>query len=286
MGHLRLRPRHRSWLLSAPLALACSTGDVSNSADDAASFGPGGNGNPSQVTGDSTLDGSGTDGATAGSNSGSATAASNSGSADDTGPENPDCEDEDGDDYGPNCVAGEDCDDDDPEINPGMAEQCDEIDQNCDGMGDVGCECPDDGVSGNCNMPTELGTLMAVGDNVLGVVGNVAQEGGIEWYTVSFPAAARPGDGTPTLQFAINEGDAFVFDVVTGQCDAGAQTCTTGGTGGSAIGLTTWSFVDDDPGCCTPPSDAMVAWPNQLFIRVYRTSMGSSCAAYQLQATR
>jgi Putative metal-binding motif len=274
---------HPLWLA---LALGCATGG-SSSADDAASFGPGGNSNPTQSTGGSGSLDSGTDGNTdSNSNSNSATGNSNSGSADDTGPENPDCVDEDGDDYGTDCVAGEDCDDDDPEINPGAPELCDGIDQNCDEMGDDGCECPDDGVSSNCNAPTDLGTLMVAGDNVIGVVGNVAQEGGIEWYTVSYPAAARPGEGTPTLQFAINEDDAFVFDVVTGQCDAAGQTCTTGGTGGTAVGLTTWSFVDDDPGCCTPPSDAMVAWPNQLFVRVYRTSMGSSCAAYQLQATR
>ena len=266
-------------------AFGCATGG-SSASDDAASFGPGGNSNPSQVTGDSTLD-TGTDGNSgSGSNSGSGNSNSGNSSADEeTGPDL-DCEDEDGDEYGPNCDAGEDCDDDDPDVNPGAAEACDGLDQNCDDEIDNGCECPDDGVSANCNQPTDLGTLMAIGNNVLGVVGNVAQEGAIEWYTVSFPAAARPGEGTPTLQFAINEGDAFVFDVVTGQCDAAGQTCTTGGTNGSAVGLTTWTFVDDDPGCCTPPSDAMVAWPNQIFVRVYRTTTGASCAAYQLQATR
>ena len=55
---------------------------------------------------------------------------------------------------------------------------------------------------------------------------------------------------------------------------------------GAAIGLTTWTFVDDQPGCCTPPTDSMVAWPNDLHLRVYRTTPGLSCAAYQLQFSR
>jgi hypothetical protein len=153
-------------------------------------------------------------------------------------------------------------------------------------MIDNGCECPDDGVSGNCNSPTDLGVLNP-GDMVLSMIGNVPQEGALDWYVLSFPlAAARPGMGTPAIEFAINEGDAFVFDVVGGQCEAMGVPCTSGGTDGAGIGLTSWSFVDDDPGCCTPPNDSMVAWPDPVYIRVYRTDMGASCAAYQLQVSR
>jgi len=197
----------------------------------------------------------------------------------------PNCNDEDGDGYGDGCAQGEDCDDDDPDINPSAAEACDDIDQNCDGDPMAGCECADDGVSGNCNMPTDMG-MLAVGESKPGVVGNVPQEDALDWYKVSFPAPMRPGEGTPTIEFAINEGDAFVFDVVAGQCEASGATCTTGGTGGAAIGLTSWTFVDDQPGCCTPPMDSMVAWPNDLYLRVYRTTPGQSCAAYQLTFSR
>jgi hypothetical protein len=268
-----------AWLLAA-----CASGETS--INDSASFGPGGNGTPSDPTvptGDDT-DGD-TDGADGNSNSNgnSNTSATNgNGSADTV---DPDCEDEDGDDYGSGCAAGEDCDDADPEVNPGMAESCDGVDQNCDSMIDNGCECPDDGISGNCNMPTDLGMLIA-GENKLGIVGNIPTEDSIDWYVVHFPTAMRPGEGTPTIGFSVNEGDAFVFDVVTGQCEASGATCTSGGMAGAAIGLTTWTFVDDDPGCCTAPMDSLVPWPNDLYLRVYRTSPGASCAAYQLQLSR
>ncbi|MBK6919462.1 MAG: putative metal-binding motif-containing protein [Deltaproteobacteria bacterium] len=260
-----------AWLCTA----ACATGDTA-SGDEAISFGPGGNSNATPTTGGSGVDT--TDGVDT-SPSGSMT----NGSGVDTN--DPDCVDEDGDGYGESCIAGTDCNDDDPDVNPGAPETCDGTDENCDDMIDNGCECPDDGVSGNCNMPTDLGPL-EVGGNVLGVVGNVPQQDGIDWYKVQFPAAARPGEGTPTIQFAINEDDAFVFDVVAGQCEAAGATCSTGGMNGAAIGLTSWSFVDDDPMCCTPPNDSMVAWPNDTYLRVYRTTDGASCAAYQLQVSR
>jgi hypothetical protein len=195
------------------------------------------------------------------------------------------CIDGDGDDYGEGCAAGDDCDDTNAGINPGSGEACDGVDENCDGMIDNGCMCPEDGVSGACNSPTDLGVI-ELGGSALGVVGTVPQEGTIDWYTVSFPTANRPGDGTPTIAFAVNTGDAFAFDVVANECDAQGAPCTEGGTAGAAVGLTSWTFADTDPMCCTPPMDSMVPWPNQIFVRVYRTTMGASCDSYQLQVTR
>ena len=265
--------------LVVALVVGCATGGESASSD-AASFGPGNPSSPSEVSGGTEV---GVD-TSAGSQSASGNSNSNTaGSAESVA--DPDCVDEDGDGYGENCEVGDDCDDDDPDVNPGAAELCDGVDQNCDEMIDNGCECPDDGISANCNMPTDIGSLL-IGENKLGVVGNLPTEASIDWHVIHFPTMARPGEGTPTIQFAINEGDAFVFDVVSAQCEAAGASCTSGGTNGAAIGLTSWSFVDDDPGCCTPPMDALVAWPNDLFLRVYRTSPGASCAAYQLQASR
>jgi hypothetical protein len=243
--------------LGGVTTLGCAKGVESGGGDGGASFGSGMTTAPTGASG-------GTDIGDTSAGSLSGTGDSNSaGSSADSAPD-PDCEDEDGDGYG---------------------ETCNGIDDNCDEMIDNGCECPDDGVSGNCNMPTDIGMLVA-GDNKLGVVGNLPTDNAFDWYVVRYPTMARPGEGTPTIQFAINEGDAFVFDVVTGQCDAAGATCTSGGNAGAALGLTSWSFVDDDPGCCTPPMDSLVAWPNELFLRVYRTNGGSSCAAYQLQFSR
>ena len=198
-----------------------------------------------------------------------------------------DCQDGDGDGFGEDCNAGPDCDDSDPDVNPGEQESCDEIDHNCDGDPMAGCECPDDGVGGDCNTPYDLGTI-APTESSLGVVGNVPTEDGLDWYQVSFPLAdVRPGMGTPTISFAINEGEEFAFDVVYDQCGNEGMPCGMGGDGaGLAVGLTDWTFVDDDPGCCSAPTDSMVPWPSTVYIRVYRTTTGSSCGAYQLQASR
>jgi Putative metal-binding motif len=267
----------RRWALLCVLGtvgLACAGGE--NSAGDNFTFGgPGGDqgsaeGDPTVGVGDSTVGDGTVDGGQGDGNDGVDGVA---------------CSDADGDDYGEGCAAGLDCDDTDPEVNPGMGEACDGVDENCDGMIDNGCDCPEDGVSGACNSSTDLGAI-EVGGSALGVVGTIPQDTTFDWYMVSFPTAARPGEGTPTLGFAINTGDAFAFDVVANECDAQGAPCTEGGTAGAAVGLTSWTFADTDPGCCTAPMDSLVPWPNPVYVRVYRTTMGASCDTYQLQATR
>lgn len=266
--------------------LACAGGaDIGG---DKSSFGSGAEGGGSQGTG-GTGGGNGSNPSGASdtnddSNSGFVTSGLDSSSGTGGGPGN--CIDNDDDDFGDGCVAGDDCDDDNAEINPATMERCDEIDWNCDGEPSTGCECPDDGVGSNCNLPFDLGVLTA-GGMKMGVVGNVPVENNFDWYQVSFPTDARPGEGTPTISFAINEGEQFVFDVLTDQCGAGGMACgNAGAPEGIAEGLTEFSFVDDDPGCCTEPMDALVPWPDLVYVRVYRTSAGSSCAAYQLQVSR
>jgi hypothetical protein len=247
---------------------------------DAASFGPGGDQGMMSATDPGPTGGDDNDGPGPGTDGGSQSGESG-------GTSDGDCEDADGDGFGEGCNAGPDCNDDDPDVNPGEQELCDDVDQNCDGDPQAGCECPDDGVAGDCNTPYDLGAL-EMGASTVGVVGNVPTEGGIDWYKISFPLAAmRPGLGTPTINFAINEDQAFTFDVLYDQCGAEGMPCEAGGdASGLAIGLTEWTFVDDDPGCCTAPMDSMVPWPATIYIRVSRTTAGSSCAAYQLQAFR
>lgn len=196
-----------------------------------------------------------------------------------------DCIDADGDGFGVDCPAGDDCNDDDPEVNPGADERCNEGDDNCDGEVDNGCDCAPDGVSGDCNIPFDLGSI-AMGQTELGVVANVPQQDALDWYQVSFPSTARPGEGMPRITFAINEGEAFVFDVVEDRCGVMGGPCGEGGSDGAAVALSDWTFADTDPGCCTPPEDSLIAWPETVYIRVYRTTPGASCQAYQLQVSR
>ena len=268
-------------LLVVGVVGGCAGGE--NSAEDNFTFGgadgPEGDGSMSGASmtsgpGDGTADGTGSGGAD-----------SNGPGDDNSSADGVQCIDADGDDYGDGCAAGPDCDDSNVDINPGVGEACNGIDDNCDEEIDNGCECPEDGVSGSCNSPNDLG-MIDVGGSIVGVVGTIPQENSIDWYTISFPAASRPGMGIPSISFSINSGEAFAFDVVNNQCDAMAGNCTDGGMGGTAMGLTSWTFEDNEPGCCTPPMDSLEPWPNQVYVRVYRTDMGASCATYQLQASR
>lgn len=264
-----------------PLAACAGGADIDG---DKSSFGSGGPGGNQTSNGDSMTSGPG--GPTSGdSNSGFVTSGGSSSGTGGGGGGN--CIDLDGDDFGEGCIAGDDCDDDNVDINPAAMERCDEVDWNCDGEPNTGCECADDGVGSNCNLPFDLGVL-TVGGMKMGVVGNVPVENNFDWYQVSFPSeGARPGEGTPTISFAINEGDQFVFDVLTDQCGAGGMPCgNAGAPEGLAEGLTEFTFIDDDPGCCTEPMHALVSWPDLVYIRVYRTTQGSSCSAYQLQVSR
>ncbi len=270
-------------LCTLPLVACAGGADIGG---DKSSFGSGAEAGGSQGTSGASGNSGNPSGNTDDSNSGVVTTGFDSSSGTGGGGPGGNCIDNDGDDYGEGCVAGDDCDDDNVDINPGVMEQCDEVDWNCDGDANTGCECADDGVGSNCNLPFDLGVI-TVGGSKMGVVGNVPVENNFDWYQVSFPAETRPGEGTPTISFAINEGEQFVFDVLTDQCGAGGMPCgNAGAPEGLAEGLTDFSFVDDDPGCCTEPMHALVPWPDLVYVRVYRTSQGSSCAAYQLQVSR
>jgi hypothetical protein len=262
-------------VLLAALPCACASGANTDN-NGGLTFGVGGpaGGTASLTEGDAsglTTGGDATDSGTGQNDSGDPTGAG--------------CVDDDGDSFGANCPAGDDCNDDNAEVNPAADETCNGEDDNCDDEIDNGCDCTPDGVSGDCNSPFDLGSI-EMGQSELGVVANVPQEDSIDWYQVSFPFTERPGVGMPSISFAINEGDAFVFDVVEERCAAAGGPCGEGGMDGLAVGLTDWTFIDDDPGCCTPPDDSLVAWPATVYLRVYRTTPGASCDAYQLQVSR
>lgn len=151
--------------------------------------------------------------------------------------------------------------------------------------GTTGLDCAD-GLGNLCGNPMDVGVVEA-GGSAMTPMGTIITAGVSDWYRVQFPAIGRPGGGTPTIQFMMNEDDAFVFDLTTElPCMGTAVTCQMGGEAGTAKKLTEFTFVDSDPMCCSPPMDAQDPWPANLFVRVYRADGGQTCSAYQLVFTR
>jgi hypothetical protein len=151
---------------------------------------------------------------------------------------------------------------------------------NVDGVASNGCECQDDTSSLVCSTATSLGTLSASGATV-SRSGKIPLATLSDWYVVSFPT---PRTGTPQINFTVNDGTAFRFEVV-GSCGGAALGCQSGSP--SATGLTSWSFVDN---ASTPGpnqwSSHSATWPVTLFIRVYRVTAGSYCGGYTIRAMR
>lgn len=154
-----------------------------------------------------------------------------------------------------------------------------------DDSGTTGLDC-EDGLGNLCGNPYDLGSL-AEGDQALSQTSTILTPGVADWFQVSFPAINRPGGGTPTIRFMQNEGDVFRFDAYTEMpCGGTPVSCGEGGEGGVASNLLEYTYTDDQPDCCAPPDDSMVAWPGKVYIRVYRNDAGNTCDAYQLILTR
>ncbi|MEZ4450753.1 MAG: hypothetical protein R3B09_14825 [Nannocystaceae bacterium] len=151
--------------------------------------------------------------------------------------------------------------------------------------GTTGLDCAD-GLGNLCGNPMDIG-IVEEGGSAMSPMGTITTPGVADWYHVQFPAVGRPGGGTPSIQFMMNEDDAFVFDLYlnTG-CMAAAVTCEAGGEAGKGTKLTEFTFVDDDPMCCSGPQDSLTPWPANLYLRVYRVDGGETCSAYQLVFTR
>ncbi len=150
-----------------------------------------------------------------------------------------------------------------------------------------GCECQDTGGATPCGSATNLGSI-SPGSSTTSPMGNVPVAGQDDWYRVQFPPLNSPnlaGVGIPRILFTTNDGGVFRFEVQADGC-AGVLGCGSGA--GSSTGLTDWSMVDDQS-TTGGPSDynlRSVAWPSQVYIRVYRTMAGLSCSHYQLSITR
>ncbi len=88
------------------------------------------------------------------------------------------------------------------------------------------------------------------------------------------------GTGTPQIRVT---GSASVRFEVRSSCSA-VFGC---GSGGSATGLTSWSFADT----ASTPGAGMyntrnTAWPSAIYVRVYRVSATTTCATQTLSITR
>jgi hypothetical protein len=143
-----------------------------------------------------------------------------------------------------------------------------------DGVPSTGCECADDVFGGSCAAATSLGSVTtgaAVTRN-----GKIPMAGALDWFQVTFPATG----GRPSISLPTNEGNVFRFDVLIGTCPSAIASCGAG----AASGLTSWSFEDNVAGSGFTTRD--VAWPTDIYIRVYRVSAGPSCANYTLSVTR
>lgn len=149
---------------------------------------------------------------------------------------------------------------------------------------DAGPMCTDDRAGTTCATALSLGASIAVGGMAMSDMAVIPIAGGGDWYSVTFEPSATamtPGGGTPTIAFAVNEEDAFRFDVLTA-CGTPA-TCAMG----MSTELTSYSFTDDQ----SMPGDMqwttrMNDWPSTLTIRVHRTTPGASCASYRLTVSR
>ncbi|MCP4867269.1 MAG: hypothetical protein GY898_00945 [Proteobacteria bacterium] len=231
--------------------------------------------------------------------------------------------DDDGDGYGDGLACSPvDCNDSDPSIFPSAVEACDSIDQDCDGVldngdsavmcppttqvattncsgGDCfvstcnsgyydvngfysdGCEVQDDGISDACGGAHDLGDVNTGGSRSTpgGVL--LPTSGDVDWYRVAFPRSGRPGGGTPTVVFSTRPTTDYYFDVFyscssVAVCGAGTST-----------GNTDYAFTDNQSTAGVNQwSTNASGWPDDLYIRVYRTGGGPTASSYSLSITR
>jgi hypothetical protein len=159
------------------------------------------------------------------------------------------------------------------------------------------CETPPELVGTSCGENTGIKGPVAKGESITdlpvgGIMGldNGLGNGEEDWYQIEFPvalAAPRPTAGTPTISFAVNEGDDFRFEIYR---DCGAEAYGQGLAsefGSNAPPLTEWSFNDIDPGMFEQLQYMeLVPWPSTVWVRVFRFQNDGECTNYQLVVTR
>jgi hypothetical protein len=228
--------------------------------------------------------------------------------------------DDDGDGFGDGLACNPaDCNDSDPSIYPGAVEACDSVDQDCDGLPDngdpfimcptgyetsttlcsggdcyvstcagghydvdtfysTGCECDDDTYADSCGTAADFGEVNSGSITVDGVL---PVNTDVDWIRVSFPAGSgRPGGGTPSISFAARPSSDYYFSLYY-NCSGTQAVCGSG----AATGRTEYSFVDDQSNSAGYSSNGS-AWPDDIYIKVYRTGGAPTCTHYQLEVSR
>ena len=148
----------------------------------------------------------------------------------------------------------------------------------------TGCECADDTSGSTCSTAFSVGTL--TNGNLFYRVGKLPEPQLEDWVHAHFPenTGRGPGLGSPEIKFTAtgNPGNNYRFDVYV-NC-AGAQgPCGTG----THTANVAWDFTDNVSSGPNQFSSAhTVAWPANIYIRVYRTNAGNNCDQYELQFTR
>lgn len=146
-----------------------------------------------------------------------------------------------------------------------------------------GCECIDDAHPNICGTMNAAATMSTITSTPVRIKGKLPVSGASsDWIRISFPTNYdwyQRGTGIPTVAFTNNPGGVFKFEVRTYACAGGTWP-------GCGSALDTWQFYDNCPKSNTYCSTRARTWPTDVFVRVYRTTGGETCAEYELGITR
>jgi hypothetical protein len=167
-------------------------------------------------------------------------------------------------------------------------------------LGD-GCECAGtlrsksldecgDGAAGLIATLAEGATAMDVAVGVIPLIDNGVGAGAEDWYTIEFPeqmaVGKRPFAGIIQVTFAKNDGDDYRFEVYRA---CGTQAFSQGiatAFGAGAPPAKEWWFIDTPQDPNSAKYSNTVAWPNKVYVRVFRTKSDKTCNSYQLSVKR
>jgi hypothetical protein len=150
-----------------------------------------------------------------------------------------------------------------------------------------GCECAEDTYDGNhtCATAVNLGSVATGGSVTVSgkIIPGTANDD--DWYRVDFPAAGRPGGGTPRIRLTTGAA-TFTLELRAGSCSASPPVC---GSGGSGAATSDYSFVDNQalPGAAAYSVNT-TPWPSTIYIHVTRSAPATTCgqADYTIAITR